>query len=203
MNPVLEFSKIIGLIATAVLSANLLLGILIATRYKQTVWWHRMPPVIKKMGLFTLHNLTAYIGLSLAILHPFLLLFETGHRYSLLTIFFPVNTPAQQWINALGSAALLLLLIVVITSIKKVRKQFAFRNWKAIHLAAYAAAALFLIHGLLINNELKNEAVDLFDAERMVSLFCFLALLAAGLLRLRFYLKRKSGKRLPAIKSGV
>ncbi len=191
MNSVLEVSKIVGLIATAVLSANLLLGILISTRYKQTVWWHRMPPFVRKMGLFTLHNITAYIGLFLAMLHPFLLLFETGHRYRLLTIIFPIDAPAQKWINALGSAALLLLFIVVFTSIKKVRKQFAYRSWKAIHLTAYAAAVLFLMHGLLINNELKNVAVDLFDAERMVSLFCFMALLAAGLLRLRFYQKRK------------
>ena len=191
MPDVLTLSKYTGLLATALLSANLLLGMFIATRYKQTKWWHRMPLFLKKTGLFRIHNLTAYVGLLLALLHPFLLLFESGHRYQWLTLIFPIDAPAQPWINALGSAALLLLVAVVITSVKTVRRQFAFRTWKAIHLAAYGAAVLFLIHGLLINTQLKETTVDLFDAERMVSLGCFAGLMVAAFLRLRYWFKRK------------
>ncbi|MEO6071090.1 MAG: ferric reductase-like transmembrane domain-containing protein [Chitinophagaceae bacterium] len=203
MFSILEVSKFTGLLATAVLSANLLLGILIATRYKKTAWWHRLPLFVKKIGLFTLHNITAYVGLALAVLHPVLLLFEEGHRYSIITIFFPINAPAQPWINALGTAALFLLLVVVITSIKKVRKSITFRRWKVVHLAAYAAAVLFLIHGLLINTELKDQAVDLFDAERMVSFFSFIFLLVAAVFRIIFYQKEKRKRSVAIIKSNT
>ncbi len=62
----LDLSSTLGLIATAVLSFNILLGILLSTGYRRSPLWKRMPVLVKKISVDDLHNWTAYVAFVLA-----------------------------------------------------------------------------------------------------------------------------------------
>lgn len=57
----IDLSGTLGLIATVVLTVNVLLGMLLSTAYKTKKWWQQLPPVIRKLNINAIHNYTAYI----------------------------------------------------------------------------------------------------------------------------------------------
>ena len=165
-----DLSSTIGLIATGVLTVNLLLGVLLSTKYKTTLLYQRMPPLLRRVSVFTLHNYAAYTGLALAALHPSLLLFAKAEHFRMQDIFFPaLGAPHQRYLYSLGSLAFYGILTGVLTSTIGVRKWFTNRTWKWIHYVAYAASPLFLVHGLLVDPKLTDKPVDFIDAEKVLS----------------------------------
>jgi DMSO/TMAO reductase YedYZ heme-binding membrane subunit len=66
-----------------------------------------------------------------------------------------------------------------------------FRLWKNIHLVSYGTALLFVIHGIVMDPLLKDRPVDWFDAEKMVSELCGVALVAATIIRYRYYRRKQ------------
>jgi methionine sulfoxide reductase heme-binding subunit len=191
----LDLSSTTGLIATAVLTVNLLLGMLVGASYKRLPLWRKMPRLIRKLKLFDVHNWTAYVALVLSLIHPVLLLFDASTKFTLMDILFPINAPTQGVFVALGTIALLAVIVVVITTQRSVRRKFGFRTWKNIHLAAYLAAILFIVHGVVMDPELKNRPIDFFDGEKLLSEGCFIILVAASVFRYRFYKKKQALRR--------
>ena len=165
-----DLSSTIGLIATGVLTVNLLLGVLLSTKYKTTLLYQRMPPLLRRVSVFTLHNYAAYIGLALAVLHPSLLLFVKAEHFRIQDILVPaLGAPHQRYLYSLGALGFYGLLTAVLSSTAGVRKWFSNRTWKRIHFVAYAATPLFLVHGLLVDPKLTDKPVDLIDAEKVLS----------------------------------
>ena len=165
-----DLSSTIGLIATGVLTVNLLLGILLSAKYKTTMLYQRVPPLLRGVSVFTLHNYTAYIGLALSVLHPSLLLFAKAEHFRIQDILVPaLGAPHQRYLYSLGAIAFYGLMTAVLTSTVGVRKWFSNRTWKRIHFVAYAATPLFLVHGLLVDPKLTDKPVDLIDAEKVLS----------------------------------
>ena len=123
----LDLSSTLGLIATAVLSFNFLLGILLSTAYRRSPLWKRMPALVKKVSLDDLHNWTAYVALALALAHPLLLLVDKSLRYRVSDIVLPVFAPHQPLWTLLGSLALYALIVVIITTQKAVKRRLGFR----------------------------------------------------------------------------
>jgi len=186
----LDWSSTLGLIATGVLSFNLLLGILLSTAYRRSAIWKRMPAFVRGISLDDLHNWTAYIALALALAHPLLLLMDPALRYRLADILVGVTAPHQPVWTLLGSLALYALVVVVITTQKVVKRRLGFRAWKNIHLISYGTALLFVIHGIVMDPELKDRPVDWFDAEKLLSEICAIVLVVATIIRWRHYLKK-------------
>jgi ring-1,2-phenylacetyl-CoA epoxidase subunit PaaE len=191
----LDLSSTIGLFATVALTINLLLGMLVSTNYIRLSLWQKMPSFIRRFNLVDIHNWTAYIALLLATVHPILLLFDASTKFTLADIVFPINAPSQKLYVAMGTVALLAVIVIIITTQKVIKKKIGFRTWKNIHLAAYIAALLFLVHGVVMDPQLKNRPVDVFDAEKLLSEGCFIALIAAGIFRYRYYRKVREGFR--------
>ena len=183
----LDLSSTLGLVATGVLTFNLLLGMLLSTAYRRSPLWKRLPGWVKKMSIDDVHNWTAYVALVLALAHPLLLLPDATLKYRLLTILFPVDAPHQVFWTMLGTLALYALLVVIITTQKVVKNRLGFRAWKNIHLISYGTALLFVIHGIVMDPELKDRPVDWLDGEKLVSEICGLVLLAATVVRWRYY----------------
>ena len=182
-----DLSSTTGLIATGVLTVNLLLGVLLSTRYKTTLLYQRLPPFMRRVSVYTLHNYAAYTGLALAALHPSLLLFAKAEHFRIRDLFFPVlGAPHQRYLYSLGALAFYGLLTGVITSTVGVRKWFSNRTWKRIHSVAYAATPLFLIHGLLVDPKLTDKPVDLIDAEKVLSEAGIILFVLAVWFRLRY-----------------
>jgi methionine sulfoxide reductase heme-binding subunit len=187
----LDVSSTLGLIATAVLTFNLLLGILLSTAYRRSPLWKRLPPLLKKVSLDDLHNWTAYVALALALAHPLLLLPDAATKFRLVDIVFPVFAPHQAVWAILGALALYALITVIVTTQKRVKRRLGFRTWKNIHLISYGTALLFIIHGVVMDPELKDRPVDWLDAEKVLSEICGLLLIAATIIRYRYYRRQQ------------
>jgi sulfoxide reductase heme-binding subunit YedZ len=187
----LDLSSTLGLIATAVLSFNILLGILLSTGYRRSPLWKRMPVLVKKISVDDLHNWTAYAALVLAMAHPVVLLADKSLKYRVSDIILPVSAPHQPLWTMMGALALYAVIVVIMTTQKRVKRRLGFRVWKNIHLISYGTALLFVIHGIFMDPELKDRPVDWLDGEKLVSEICAVVLVAATIVRWRHYRYRQ------------
>ncbi|HWK07397.1 MAG TPA: ferric reductase-like transmembrane domain-containing protein [Puia sp.] len=188
----LDLSSTIGLIATGVLTFNILLGMMLSTAYRRSPYWKKSPAWLQKISIDDLHNWTAYVALALAAAHPLLLLPDAATKFRWKDILLPVNAPHQAIWVILGSLSFYALVLVILTTQKVIKKRLGFRTWKNIHLISYATALLFVIHGIVMDPQLKDRPIDWLDGEKLVSEGCGLALIAATLIRYRYYRLRQS-----------
>jgi predicted ferric reductase len=180
-----DLSSYFGLAAMLLLTSNILLGLLISMRYSPVQRWpHR------KINIFALHNWTGYVALSVAAIHPLILLFSRTAGFKFEMILWPAHSPSQQRVMVLGALAFYCLVIVVGTSYFRV--QLGRRTWKALHYTAYAAAALFYVHGILMDPELKSRPTDYLDGEKVLVEGCMLLVIGAIAWRIRY--ARNKGK---------
>jgi predicted ferric reductase len=174
----IELSSDIGLVAVGLLTTNILLGLLMSVGYNPMRRWPR-----RRVKLFTLHNWTGYTALAAAALHPIVVLFSATAGFRLLDIAVPIWSPTQPVENTLGAIGLYFVAFAVLTSY--FRHVFGFHRWKQLHYTTYAAAAVFFVHSLLTDPELKNQPVDWLDAEKVYVELCAVAVMAATAARFR------------------
>jgi len=177
-----DLSADIGLVAVGVITANLLVGSLMAMRYSPwRLWPHR------RFDTFRLHRWTGYSALGLVMLHPIPLLFSTT-RFRVVDIVFPVQSPSQPLENSIGAIALYSVVIVVVTSY--FRLGLGRRLWKAFHFVIYAAAFALFWHSIFTDPTLKHTPLDPFDGEKVFIETCGLLIVAAGILRWRYAMRK-------------
>jgi sulfoxide reductase heme-binding subunit YedZ len=180
---VLDLSAYAGLVAVGAVTLNILLGMLMAFRYSpHRSWPHH------RFNYFRIHNWTGYIALSVAILHPVILLFNKNPRFGLLDLVYPVHSPSQPLDNTIGAIAFYLLAFVVVTSYLRIR--LGRHLWKSFHFSIYFAAAALFWHSLFTDPGLKNSPVDWFDGGKLFVESCLLLIAFIGLLRLRHARKK-------------
>ena len=184
-----------GLIATGCFTANLLLGVLLSTKYKRTLTWQKLPRFVRRISLYQVHNYTAYIALLTAFTHPVLLLFDSKAGFRLLNIAVPLTAPHQSYIYTLGAVAFYGLLTAVVTSTVFVRKLFTNRTWKLIHFVSYGAAMLFIVHGIWADPLLLDRPVNFVDAEKILSEAALVSFIGAVIFRLRYATKKRHSER--------
>jgi predicted ferric reductase len=167
----------IGLFALALLTLNILLGLLISVRYSPWRYWpHR------RVNIFWIHNQTGLTALAVSILHPVILLFSSTAGFHWLDVVFPAWAPHQPVTNLFGAVAIYTLAFVLITS--HYRVEIGRPTWKKLHFATYLLAALVFVHSLLTDPRLNGSSVDLLDGEKLFVEACLLIILVAGVLRL-------------------
>lgn len=178
MDPI-ELSNYAGLGAIGLLTLNILIGLLLATKYNPVRRWpHRRINTVK------IHNYTGYVALVLALVHPALLLFPSRVDFRVVDLFYPMNAPKQPWINATGAAAAYLLVVVVATSY--FRFQMGRRWWKRIHYTTYVLFPLYAVHSLLTDPTLEDRSIDYLDGEKVYVELCVLAVVLAISARVRW-----------------
>lgn len=179
----IDLSSYFGLAAMTLLTLNILIGLVMSVKYNPVRDWpHR------RINTFKLHNWTAYIALSIAAIHPVIILFSSTAKFSLLNIIYPVNAPRQPWINVLGAVALYSLAFVVVTSY--FRRELGRKTWKTLHFTAYGTAAFFFVHGILTDPELKDRPIDFLDGEKVYVELCLLLVIAAVAWRIRWQMRQ-------------
>jgi len=183
----IDVSAVLGLCAMVTLTVNVLLGMLLSCAYKTFDLWKKMPPQVKKLNILQLHNWTAYLALTLVVLHPLFLLLDKQSHFYIRDVFFPLGAPKQNYIVMLGSLSALALIIVMITTQKAVKRHMSFRVWKNIHMISYFTALLFIVHGLLMDPLLKDRTPDWFDGEKLLCELCGLILIAASYMRYKYH----------------
>jgi predicted ferric reductase len=169
---VLDLCSYLGLGAVGAATANLWLGMLISMRYSPLqLWPHR------RLNLFALHQWTAYAAIALTLTHPAVLLFLNEPRFRLFDILIPVQSPLQPKLNLAGAAALYLLLLVFVSSL--LRTRIGRPLWRRLHYLVFPAAALFFLHSILTDPNLKDGHPDLLDGGKVfveiASLLSFIA----------------------------
>lgn len=169
-----DVSGDIALGAIALLTLNLLLGLLLSVGYNPTRQWPR-----QRVKLFTFHNWTGYVAFGAVVLHGGALLLSGNPRFRLFDVLVPINSPVQPFSNTVGALGLYLVAIVVATSLKRVRSALGRHWWKAIHYTTYAAAVVFFVHGVIADPELKGRPIDFFDGEKVYVELCAVAVIAA------------------------
>jgi predicted ferric reductase len=175
----IDVSSVVGLVAVGIFTAQILLGLLVSVGYNPVRQWPR-----RRVKLFRLHNWLGYIGLATALCHPLVLLTSRATGFRLFDVFVPLWSPVQPLPNTLGAVALYLVLFVVLTSYFRAR--FAHHNWKLLHYTAYAAAGVFLAHGLVADPNLKNQPIDWLDGEKVYVEGCALLIVVATMIRVRY-----------------
>ena len=171
MDPI-ELSNYAGLGAIGLLTVNVLIGLLLSTKYNPVRRWpHRRINTVK------LHNYTGWAALGLVLVHPAVLLLPNHVDFHLIDLFYPMNAPKQPWINSAGAAAAYLLLVVIATSYFRFR--IGRRWWKRIHFATYALFPLYAVHSILTDPALKDRNIDYLDGEKVYVELCVLAVLIA------------------------
>jgi predicted ferric reductase len=175
---ILDLSAYVGLTAVGAITINMLLGTLMAFRYSPVRQWPH-----HHVNYFRLHNISGYIALSLAVLHPVVLLLDKSAKFRVLDLLYPVHSPSQPFENTIGAVALYVVAIVVVTSYLRVR--LGRRLWKSFHFTVYIAAAALFWHSLFTDPALKNSPVDWLDGGKLFVEACLLIIITAGTLRWR------------------
>ena len=184
MPTALDVSSVAGLIAVGLFSTQILMGLLLSVGYNPIRRWPRQ----RWIKLFTFHNWLGYIALGTAATHA-LILFTVpaktgGTLFRLFDILVPLWSPVQPIPNTLGAVAFYLVAFIVLTSY--FRRVFGRHRWKQLHYTAYAAAAVFYLHGVWADPLLQNRPVDFIDAEKVYVESCALLVLAATVMRVRY-----------------
>ena len=180
MPTAIDISSVVGLTALGLFTAQILMGLLLSVGYNPIRHWPRQ----RWIKLFTFHNWLGYIGLATAFLHPLILLTSSEAGFRLFDIFVPIWSPVQPIPTTLGAIAFYLIAFVVLTSY--FRRVFGRHRWKQLHYVAYAAAAVFYVHGVWADPLLKNRPVDFIDAEKAYVEGCAALVLAATMLRVKY-----------------
>jgi predicted ferric reductase len=179
----IELSNYAGLGAIGLLTANILIGLLLATKYNPVRHWpHR------RINTVLIHNYTGYAALVMVLVHPALLLLPNRVDFHLIDLFYPMDAPKQPYINSTGAAAAYLLAIIVVTSY--FRFQIGRRWWKRIHFTTYALFPLYAVHSILTDPALKDRSIDYLDGEKVYVELCVLAVVVAIGARVRWQMKR-------------
>ena len=179
MPTAIDISSVAGLIAVGMFTAQILMGLLLSVGYNPIRQWPRQ----RWIKLFTFHNWLGYLGLSTAFVHPMILLTSSVAGFRLFDIAVPIWSPTQPIPNTLGAIAFYLIAFVVLTSY--FRRVFGRHRWKQLHYTAYAAAAVFYVHGVWADPLLKNRPVDWIDAEKVYVEGCVALVVVATVMRLR------------------
>jgi sulfoxide reductase heme-binding subunit YedZ len=180
---VLDLSAYVGLTAVGAITVNILLGTLMIFRYSPVRQWpHR------HFNYFFLHIVSGYVALSLAVLHPLILLLDKTAKFRLLDLLYPVRSPSQPLENSIGAIALYVVAIVVVTSYLRIR--LGRHLWKSFHFTIYIAAAALFWHSLFTDPALKNSPVDWFDGGKLFVEACLVIIATAVVLRWRHSIRR-------------
>ena len=175
----IDVSSVVGLIAVGIFTAQILLGLLLSVGYNPRRQFPR-----QNVKLFTFHNWLGYIGLATALVHPLILLTSSEAGFRLFDIVVPIWSPTQPIPNTLGAIGFYLIAFVVLTSY--LRRVFGRHRWKQLHYTAYAAAAVFYVHGVWADPLLKNRPPDFIDAEKAYVEACALLVVAATIWRFNY-----------------
>lgn len=175
----LDLCSYLGLGATGAITVNLVLGMLMALRYSPLRSWpHR------RINVFLLHRWTAYAAVSLALMHPLVLLLVRAPHFRVFDLVWPISSPLQPKVNVAGAGALYLILLVLVSSL--LRSRIGRPLWRGLHYCVFPAAVLAFLHSILTDPLLQDGRPDLLDGGKIFIEICTIICVAAVAARCRW-----------------
>jgi len=188
----LDLTADAGLLAVFLATANICLGLLITVRYSPVRQWpHR------RVDIFAVHRWTAYFLITSLVIHPIILLFSTKIRWRLLDLALPIWSPVQPVENTIGAVSLYLIVLVIVTSYFRVR--LGRHQWKRFHYLVYAAGVGTFLHGILADPDLKGNAINPLDGEKLFVESCLLLVVLTTVWAWRYRLRKDREERTAGI----
>ena len=140
-------SRATGMVASILLVASLVWGVLFATR--------ALKPVDRPAWLLAIHRWTAALACVGIVLHLLTLVADNYVHFGWKEIFIPQGSVWKRGAVTFGVVAMYLLILVQGTSLvmKKLPRPF----WKFVHYFSYAAVWLTSVHGALAGTDASNR----------------------------------------------
>ncbi|MFD2369533.1 ferric reductase [Brevibacillus sp. GCM10020057] len=143
--PAWEMIRGFGLLSYFMLFAGVSLGIL----YSMPGWSPRT-----KGRLYKLHAAATTAGMFIGIFHAMLLVIDTYMPFSWSELLLPFTASHDPLLNGLGTVVVYGMIVIILTT--DLRNKVSRRAWRAIHIGAYPAFVLALIHGAVIGTDTKE-----------------------------------------------
>lgn len=137
------YGRASGVTDLLLLSVSAVLGIL-ARSGRGALWMNRTT-------LARVHRSISLLAVLFLAIHVVTLSLDAYARLAPVNWFVPFTAPTLVLANALGAVATDLLLAVALSGI--LRRAIPDRAFRAVHLAAYAALPIALVHGLLAGSD--------------------------------------------------
>jgi sulfoxide reductase heme-binding subunit YedZ len=128
-----------GLVAFALLSAGVLLGVALAGRARIPEW--------PRFAVEDVHRFFGLLTGTFVAVHILALLLQSWVPFSLAEIFVPGLADFSPVATALGVIAMELLVALAVTN--RFRRQFSYRFWRRAHYVNFAVWTFALVHGLV------------------------------------------------------
>ncbi len=143
MNLLWIISRSSGLAAVALLSAVVVLGILSSADFGSRRW--------SRFVTNGLHRRIAYLACAMLGLHIVAVVADSYVDVGALSVIVPFTSGYERFAVGLGALAVDSMVVIVATSLT--RRHLPFRVWQAIHVIAYAAWPLAILHGVLAGSD--------------------------------------------------
>lgn len=127
-----------GVVATLLLTASVVLGIVDFSRWRSDRW--------PRFVTDTLHRNVSMLALVMVVVHVITTVADGFAPIGFQDAIIPFLSPYRPLWLGLGALAFDTLLAVAVTSL--LRKQLGYRTWRGVHWAAYACWPLAIFHGL-------------------------------------------------------
>jgi len=127
-----------GIVAYALLTGGVLLGVLLAGRLRLPRW--------PQFAVTDVHRFVALLTGAFVLLHVYSLLLDTYVHTSLVAVLVPGASTYRPFWVALGTVALELLAAVGISNL--LRKRLGHARWRRIHYLTFAVWAAATAHGM-------------------------------------------------------
>lgn len=143
-------SRASGLIAFALLSAAVILGLLMST--KSANRW--LPPRIS----YELHGTLSVLSLVFLALHGGALLFDGFFSFTPLSLLVPFASPYKPlWV---GLGVIAGWATAAVSASVRFRKQMGYARWRRLHYLSFVAYVLSLIHGMTSGSDTSLPLVQ-------------------------------------------
>lgn len=170
--PMLWFlNRSTGLVILGLLTMSTVLGI-------TSTWGRGGGNTPRRFASQALHRNISLLSVVMLTLHVITAVIDTYVDIRWWQVFSPFGATYEPFWMALGALSFDLIALIVVTSL--IRARLRHRSWRLIHLSAYAAWALGLVHGLGIGTDMTG----LTSWGVGFSLGCLAVVVAAGTARL-------------------
>lgn len=132
-----------GLMAVALLSAVIALGILSSADFGPRRW--------SRFVTNGLHRRLAYLACAMLGLHILAIVADSYVTVNLIDVVVPFSSSYERIAVGLGALAFDAMVVLVATSLA--RRYLPFSMWQVVHVAAYAIWPLAILHGLLAGTD--------------------------------------------------
>jgi sulfoxide reductase heme-binding subunit YedZ len=158
-----------GMVSLILLTAGVCLGLLTAARWQRPGWPRFLTAEV--------HRTIALLSVVFLVVHVVVAVVDPYASLGWASAMVPFSSPYRQLWLGLGGVSMYLVAAMIVTSV--LRGRIGHRTWRAVHLGAYAAWPLAVIHGL-------GTGTDSVAAwSWVVNAACVAAVVACLLLRVR------------------